>query len=125
MMSRVCTKEALMSDRTYSLSRESFEMFSSQIKGSSRIRYATKQELLDGARAPQRELMLESIEFVCPPLSPSEIIELADYYREGGQCVSIQHLFLKGKYLGSDRGGHYSTDYYEYYQYTHIKVDLA
>lgn len=71
------------------------------------------------------ELFVSEVEIITEPLSPLAVESVARIAKKHGYHVVCSNHDHKLKYLGSDRGGHYSTDYYHYMQYGSIRVTLA
>lgn len=72
----------------------------------------------------QGELFVSEVEIVTEPLSPlaeESVLRIAKKHGYHAECSNHDHRL---KYLGSDGGGHYSTDYYHYLQYGSIRLTL-
>ena len=73
----------------------------------------------------QGELFVSEVEIITEPLSPlaeKTIAQIAKRHGYHAECTNRNHQL---EYLGSDGGGHYSTDYYHYLHYGRILVTLA
>lgn len=71
------------------------------------------------------ELFLDRIVIATETLSPLAIdmvIQLAESLGYHAECKNTSQA---GKYIGSDGGGHYSTDYYEILRYAEIAITSA
>ena len=71
------------------------------------------------------ELFLDRLVIATETLSPlarDAVIQLADSLGYHAECANTSKT---GKYIGSDGGGHYSTDYYEILRYAEITVTPA
>lgn len=72
----------------------------------------------------QGELFLSEVKIVTEPLSPLAKESVVRIAKKHGYHAECENRTYKLKYLGSDRGGHYSTDYYHYLEYGSIRVTL-
>lgn len=73
----------------------------------------------------QGELFVSEVEIITElfsPLAKTTIEQIAKKHGFHAECGNYRRAL---KYLGSDGGGHYSTDYYHYLQYGRILVTLA
>lgn len=68
------------------------------------------------------ELFITSVEIITEELSPLAQIAVAEIARTHGYSAVCENRNYKMKYIGSDGGGHYSTDFYECLQYGRIIV---
>jgi len=71
------------------------------------------------------ELFVSEVEIITEPLSALAVESVTRLAKKHGYHAECDNRDYKLKYLGSDRGGHYSTDYYHYLQYGSIRVTLA
>lgn len=72
----------------------------------------------------QGELFVSEVKIVTEPFSPlaeESVVRIAKKYGYLAECSNHNY---KLKYLGSDGGGHYSTDFYHYLQYGKIHITL-
>lgn len=73
----------------------------------------------------QGELFISEVKIVTEPLSPLAAEAVVHIAKKHGYHAECENRAYKLKYLGSDRGGHYSTDFYHYLQYGHIRITLS
>ena len=69
------------------------------------------------------QLFILLLEIITQPLSPlahKAVQEICEKY--GYRVIAIDNKTQQGKYLGSDGGGHYSTDFYEMIKYASITI---
>lgn len=67
-------------------------------------------------------LFLDEIEIATETLSALAEKELMRICKKHGNTVKIKNTSKQGKYLYSDGRGHYSTDYYELYDYALVTI---
>lgn len=70
------------------------------------------------------ELFLSEAVIITEPLSPLAISAIERIARRHGYVVACKNELKQLQYLGSDGGGHYSTDYYHFLRYGYILVTL-
>ncbi len=109
-------------DQEISVTPELFKKYLSNPKKPG-WRYVPGRELRDTCEEVTRELPLEMWEIATDALEPNQVSSLALLFHHAGRRLIVYNRRLRLEYLGSDRGGHYSTDYYSYLVYTHILVD--
>lgn len=71
------------------------------------------------------ELFVSEVEIITESFSPLAMIAVEEIAKKNGVHAECGNYRRALKYLGSDGGGHYSTDYYHYLQYGRILVTLA
>jgi len=71
------------------------------------------------------ELFISEVEIITEPFSPLARIMVERIAKKYGLIAHCENHHRALKYLGSDGGGHYSTDYYHYLEYGCIRVTLA
>ena len=71
------------------------------------------------------ELFLTRVDIITERLSPLAILSVERIAKKHGYAVKCSNRSHQLEYLGSDFGGHYSTDFYRFLQYGHILVTLA
>lgn len=67
-------------------------------------------------------LFLDKITIATETLSPLAKKEIMRICRKHGRAITIENTSRQGKYLYSDGYGHYSTDYYEQYDYATVTI---
>ena len=70
------------------------------------------------------ELFLSEATIITEPLSPLAISTILRIARRHGYVATCKNDQIQLEYLGSDGGGHYSTDYYHFLHYGNILVTL-
>lgn len=67
-------------------------------------------------------LFLDSVAIATESLSPLAVDTALQLVHALGYRAICENTSLTGKYLGSDGGGHYSSDYYEIMQYALVTI---
>lgn len=67
-------------------------------------------------------LFLDKIEIATETLSPLAIEAVTKICKRLGYKSLCKNTSERGRYLGSDGGGHYSTDFYEIFEYGLITI---
>lgn len=114
-----------MNDHRYlSLEYETYSKFGSP--GYAFIRQADmKRELLNVIKQYMTErgvLFLDNVVIATETLSPLAMEALVTLARSFGYHAACDNTSQTGRYLGSDGGGHYSTDYYEIIEYALVTI---
>lgn len=67
-------------------------------------------------------LFLDEIVIITETLSPLAEKELKRIVKRMGYTAECKNTTMQGKYLYSDGGGHYSTDYYEIIEHARVTI---
>lgn len=131
MRSIFLIKEHVMSDHsTFQIVTEQlFQMHLAEEDGTNA--YITQKDIarrfrrtVEGCAKRRGELFVSEVNIVTEPFSPLAKESVVRIAKKHGYQAECDNRAYKLKYLGSDRGGHYSTDYYHYLQYGYILVTL-
>jgi hypothetical protein len=120
-------KGALMSDKYEQITESSFReylendgyIFLTQAEIPRKIRKS-----VDACVQKMGELFLSEVRIITEELSPLAMVAVARVARKCGYSVDCTNENLELEYLGSDGGGHYSTDFYRFLSYGQIRVTL-
>lgn len=83
------------------------------------------RKVVDACTKHGGELFVTRVDIITEHLSPlakQSVERIAKRHGFHVECSNRNHQL---EYLGSDFGGHYSTDFYRFLQYGHIVVTLA